>query len=455
MKETLLIVDDEKQICLSLKGILEDEGYKVIYALSPEKARELLCEHNLSLILLDVWFGKDSWDGVHFLDSLRQLYPVLPIIMISGHGTFEMTVRAIKKGAYDFIEKPFEIDRLLLSIKRALRSTKEQMFSLSHKETDDGGLVLEGNSCAIKNLKAQVSRLISTRARVLLKGEVGSGAEEIAHYIHAHSSDKTEKFLIMDSETLEEKKEMFFGKEKNDTIQEISLLEKIQCGTLVLNHIERLPKFLQKEILGLSENARFKRIGGEKYIPFKGRLMAITSCDLEEKCKNDKFRIDLYHRLSVNKVEIPTLKERKEDIPFLLVRLVKQMAAEHRAIEKRFSLSASKALCSYDWPGNLKELKNVVERLFILFPQEEEVHFSSLPLEIQNVLSALKNDSDVLLGLSLIDARAVFEYQYLRAHLSSCDGNISKVAKCIGIERSALYRKLKTLEDRVNVLSLK
>lgn len=441
----ILIIDDEKEICRSLKGLLSDEGYSVSAALTPQEALAYMAHHTPDLVLLDVWFGKSSWDGVHLLDELKQSYPLLPIIMISGHGTLELAVRAIKRGAYDFIEKPFEVGRLLLSIQRALENRQLKAENLGFRQGvspryPDWPFSLEGT----------LKKLAQLDTRLLISGEQGTGKKAFAYEIHKLSSRSHYPFIVLNSAEINTySPEMLWGVEEEGQVKHPGLLEYAQGGTLVLTHIQVLRRPLQNQFAKILESSTFLRVGGKKPVPLNVRFLATALPLIHEDSARHLFQKDFYDRLTVSTFKTTPVQNRISVITVWIETLLKRGCADLGIPVKKISSDALYALQSYSWPGNIREMRNLLERVLVSTVGKETIDLGDLPAEVAGLFPAI---SQVLFSLPLQDARCLFEYQYLCAQLAAAEGNISRAAQVIGMERSALHRKLKTLKEKTQSL---
>ncbi|MAE51317.1 MAG: sigma-54-dependent Fis family transcriptional regulator [Micavibrio sp.] len=464
MSIDILIVDDEEDIRNLIKGILEDEGYSVRTAHNSDKAYALISEAVPRLVILDIWLQGSAHDGLQILETIKQKHPLLPVLMISGHGTIETAVNAIKQGAYDFIEKPFKSDRLLLMIQRALENAVLKQENESLRQKVDANYKLLGSSSASHGLKQVLKRVAPTNSRILLSGEPGSGKEVAARFVHHHSLRADKPFMVLSCANLRPERleiELFGveGRGDDDTAY-VGILEKVNGGTLLLDEVSDMPLETQGKIVRVLQNQSFHKIGGEKAIEVDVRIIASTNKDLEALIAGGAFRQDLYYRLNVVPVSIPPLRERAPDIQELVTYFSENIASSAGMSVPNFDDQALAAMQRYDWPGNVRQLKNVVEWVMIMNGPAEEQGYSvaCLPPEISGVdrpktgakraegkhvsIPALQDD---LLVLGLRDARESFERLYLSAQIEKFDGNVSKTAQFIGMERSALHRKLKSL----------
>lgn len=457
----ILIVDDELDICKLIADILKDEGYKTRYVQGSLEALSELSEKQPSLILLDIWIEGSQLDGLGVLEIVREKYPSIPVVMISGHGNIETAVNSIKMGAYDFIEKPFKEERLVLACQKAienaeLRSTNQQ---LQAKAIPDDEFI--GNSHLINNLMSIVEKYAATKSRVFINGALGTGKKHMAKVFHNESDRKDRPFIVFSPSGFESSdlEEEIFGKGvDNDNAfsteaAKQSIFEKARGGTLVFDEITSLPLEIQTKLLKALASNKFKRIGTEKEYEIDCRLMSTTSKNMSEEVEAGRFKSDLYSRLNVVSVEMPSLKERREDIPQLCEYFLDVYAQISARPRKTLSDEALSVIQSYEWPGNVRQLRNVVEWMTIMSPKTDDDIieatslandiFSSVP-NIPGASEQIENNVDIM-SMSLRDARELFEKHYLIAQVNRFGGNISKTSAFIGMERSALHRKLKSL----------
>ncbi|ATU73563.1 sigma-54-dependent Fis family transcriptional regulator [Komagataeibacter rhaeticus] len=460
MGHEILIVDDEPDIRLLIEGILADEGYETRLAADSDSAIAAFRERRPSLVVLDVWLQGSRLDGLGILNVLHKEEPSIPVIMISGHGTIETAVAALQHGAYDFIEKPFQADRLLVVVRRALEASRLARENAELRLLAGSGTVLEGKSAAIVAVRNQIDRVAPTGSRVLISGAAGTGKEVAARMIHASSRRAEGPFIALNCATLAPGRfeEELFGTEGGDdgTGRRTGVLERAHGGTLVLDEVSDMPLETQGKIVRALQDQTFERLGGARRVKVDVRVLATTNRDLQSEIALGRFREDLYYRLAVVPLRIPSLRERREDIPEL-ARMFLDRAAETAGLPLReLSGDAIAALQSYEWPGNVRELRNLMERLLIMMPgnSTDPIRADMLPSTVgEGAPALLKFDSDEdVMSLPLREARDLFETQYLQAQLLRFGGNISRTAGFVGMERSALHRKLKQLgvtsEDR-------
>ena len=451
MKYDILIVEDEQDIREIISGILDDEGHNTRQAATSEAALISIQKRQPSLVILDVWLKGSSMDGIELLDKLKASYPNMPVIVISGHGTVETAVSAIRKGAYDYIVKPFKSEKLIVTVSRALENARlrQENEELKGKSLTDTDLI--GTSALVQQLRLKINRVAATNSRVLITGPSGSGKELIARLLHSHSKRSTGPFKAVNAASMvpERVEEELFGIENEDgTVIKTGLLEAAHNGTLYLDEVSDMPAETQGKLLRLLVEQQFHRLGGHNDVQVDVRVITSTSQDLSKYVEIGKFREDLYHRLNVMPLEAPTLSDRREDIPLLVEHFIKQLAASTGLPARRVGPDAMAALQAHDWPGNVRQLRNNVERLLILATGEpsQPISLETLPPEV-SVVKANEQapNSERIIAMPLRDAREHFEREYLQAQIDRFDGNISRTANFVGMERSALHRKLKSL----------
>ena len=455
MARDILIVDDEADIRLLLSGILEDEGYETREAANDVDALAAIQTRRPYLIILDIWLEVSSRDGIELLCLTKEQHPEIPIIMISGHGNIETAVAAIKQGAYDFIEKPFKADRLLLVVERAIEAARLKRENAELKLRAGQQDELIGNSTLMNQLRQAVHRVAPTGSRVLITGPAGVGKEVVARMIFALSKRSNEPFVVLNCATLEPDRvevELFGTEDDNGSeagSRKVGTLEQAHGGTLFLDEVADMPLETQGKIVRVLQEQRFKRLNGSNPVEVDVRVIASTNRDLQAVMEEGHFREDLYYRLNVVPLQVPPLRERREDIPELATHFMARSADAAGLPIREIGDDALAAMQGYDWPGNVRQLRNVIERLLIMAPENGRGVISAdmLPPEIGSVTPPeLKMDhSGEIMALPLREAREMFERQYLLAQKTRFGENISKTAKFVGMERSALHRKLKML----------
>jgi two-component system nitrogen regulation response regulator NtrX len=464
MSADILIVDDEADIRALIKGILDDEGFVTRTSANSTAAFEAVQQRIPSIVILDIWLQGSELDGMEILKRLKAQYPALPVLMISGHGTIETAVSAIKFGAYDFIEKPFKSDRLLLMIQRALEAAALRLENESLKKKVDAGHELIGKSSVFQNILQSLKRVAPTNSRVLLTGEAGTGKDVAARFIHNNSSRAARPYSVLSCATLRpERLEIeLFGAEAgvSGEYSYSGVLERAHGGTLLLDEVADMPIETQGKIVRVLQNQNFQRVGGNNSIEVDVRILASTNRDLEYEISQGNFRQDLYYRLNVVPIMMPPLNTRSIDIPLLCEYFCELIASNSGMPTPSFSHEALDVLKAYEWPGNIRQLRNVVEWVMIMhnLSAGSSYGIEHLPIEITKDL-ADKSDAQMvaqnpMIGslpddfseMSLREAREKFERDYLQVQIERFGGNISKTAQFVGMERSALHRKLKSLE---------
>ncbi|MGC8476636.1 MAG: sigma-54-dependent transcriptional regulator [Acetobacteraceae bacterium] len=462
MADDILIVDDEPDIRLLIEGILRDEGYETVGAGDSDAALAAFRARRPALAILDVWLRGSALDGLGILAALHSEEPQIPVVMISGHGTIEMAVQAIQHGAYDFIQKPFDSDRLLLVVRRALEAARLARENAELRLRAGPETQLTGGSAAIGAVRGQIERVAPTGSRVLIQGPAGSGKEVAARMIHARSRRGGGPFVVLNCATLAPARfeaELFGIEAGADPLAQprrAGVLERAHGGTLLLDEVSDMPLETQARIVRVLQDQAFERLGGSARVRVDVRVLAATARDLAAEIVAGRFREDLYYRLAVVPLRLPPLRERREDIPALVEYFMARSAEAGGLAPRPVSADAMTALQAYDWPGNVRQLRNLVDWLLIMAPggPEEPIRPDMLPPEMaEGAPSLLATDpgADVM-ALPLREARDLFESKYLHAQLLRFGGNISRTAQFVGMERSALHRKLKqlgvTVEDR-------
>jgi two-component system nitrogen regulation response regulator NtrX len=461
MASEILIVDDEPDIRMLVDGILRDEGYETRAAGDSDGALAAFRLRRPALVVLDVWLQGSRLDGLGILSALHSEEPHVPVVMISGHGTIEMAVNAIQHGAYDFLEKPFQTDRLLLVVRRALEAARLARENAELRLRAGPESELLGESAAIASLRNQVEKVAPTGSRVLIQGPAGSGKEVVARMVHARSRRVDGPFVTLNCATLNPARfeEELFGVEAGaDPLSQprrAGVLERAHGGTLVLDEVSDMPMETQGKIVRALQDQTFERIGGSQRVKVDVRVLSTTNRDLQAEIAAGKFREDLFYRLAVVPLKVPALKERREDVP-LLARHFLQRSSELSGMPPRsFSADALAALQAYDWAGNVRQLRNLMDWLLIMAPggPADPIRADMLPPEVASAAPSLNGAGGAdIMTLPLREARDLFETQYLQSQLVRFGGNISRTALFVGMERSALHRKLKQLgiggEDR-------
>jgi len=455
MAHDILIVDDEADIRVLIAGILEDEGHSTREAANADEALERIRARRPSLVIQDIWLQGSRLDGLGVLDEIKREHPDVPVVMISGHGTIETAVQAIKQGAYDFIEKPFKADRLLLVVDRAIESArlKRENRELRVRSGSTGDLV--GISPAIVQIRQTIERVAPTNSRVLITGPAGSGKEVAARMIHTHSRRTEGPFVVVNCAAMHPDRmeiELFgteHGADGPTSPRKIGTFEQAHGGTLLLDEVADMPLETQGKIVRVLQDQTFERVGGGKRVEVDVRVIATTNRDLQSEMLAGHFREDLFYRLNVVPIRMPALRDGKEDIP-LLARQFMQLAAQLAGVPPRpLGEDALAALQAYDWPGNIRQLRNAIDWLLIMAPGDwrEPVRADMLPSEIGAITPAVLRweKSSEIMTLPLREARELFEREYLLAQVNRFAGNISRTAAFVGMERSALHRKLKLL----------
>ncbi len=452
MASDILIVDDEADIRDIVSGILSDEGHGTRAAKNSDEALAAIEARRPHLVFLDIWLQGSRLDGLQLLQLVKTSHPVLPVVMISGHGNIETAVSAIKMGAYDFIEKPFKADRLVLVAERALEASRLKR-EVNELRTRAGALNrVIGKSSAINQLRQIIERVAPANSRVLITGAAGVGKELVARSIHEASARASAPFVVINSATITPDMmeiELFGVEAKDGRGRKVGALEEAHGGTLYLDEIADMPKETQGKILRVLVDQNFQRVGGATRVHVDVRIISSSSRDLPALIADGGLREDLFHRLSVVPIRVPSLAEHRDDIPELIDFFMDQLSMTTGMPRRKIANEAMAVLQSHDWPGNIRQLRNNVERLMILAPGDPEAELTSdmLPAEVGALVPTTPNGAggERLMSLALRDAREVFEREYLVAQISRFGGNISRTAEFIGMERSALHRKLKSL----------
>jgi len=449
----ILIVDDERDIRSLISMTLQDEGYSTHEAANARDARDMLASQPPSLAILDIWMRDSDMDGLELLEWVKGIYPDLPVVMISGHGTIETAVRAIRKGAYDFIEKPFKEDRLLLMVERALQASRlaQENAELRARVSEESDPEIIGHSQVIKALQQAIVRIAPTSSRVLINGPNGSGKELAARLIHHKSERKDARFVVANCARLAPERvdaELFGSENLQSNRRIVGLFEQAHKGTLYFDEICDLPYETQGKIVRAITEQRFRRVGGNAEVAVDVRVISASSRDLAAKISAGALREDLYYRLGVVPLTMPPLSDRRDDIPRLAKHFAKTVSRRLGMPAIKFSDDVLAAMQGYDWPGNVRQLLNAVENMVIMVPPDGGglVGLEALPAEIQNIShGGLNSDMEGFWAMPLRGAREAFERAYMAAQLKRFGGNVSRMAVFVGMERSALHRKLKSL----------
>jgi two-component system nitrogen regulation response regulator NtrX len=452
MADDILIVDDEADIRELVSGILQDEGFITRSARDSDDALAHVASRRPNLVFLDIWLQGSRLDGLQLLDAMKAQHPELPIVMISGHGNIETAVAAIKQGAYDFIEKPFKADRLVLVAQRALETSRLKREVKALKQFAPSTLV--GKSPSINQLRGTVEKISPTNSRILIVGPAGAGKELAARAVHGHSARANGPFIVINAAAMmPERMEIeLFGVEQpadGQQARKVGALEEAHGGTLFIDEIADMPRETQNKILRVLVEQTFQRVGGTNKVQVDVRIISSTGRNIEAEIAAGKFREDLYHRLSVVPIRVPPLAERREDIPLLIEYFMEQISQSTGLPRRLIGDDAMAVLQSHDWPGNVRQLRNNVERLMILAGGDPDavINADMLPQDVGSMVPSMPggDGGEHLMGLPLREAREVFEREYLVAQISRFGSNISRTAEFVGMERSALHRKLKAL----------
>lgn len=455
MARDILIVDDEADIRMLINGVLHDEGYATREAADSDSALEAIADRRPGLMILDIWLQNSRMDGLEILNAVRREHPSLPVVVISGHGTIGTAVQAIKMGAYDFVEKPFKADRLVLVVERAIEAAKlrqenEELRMRAGPETE-----LIGDSASINQLRHAIGKVAPTGSRVLITGPAGAGKEVVARVLHEQSRRAASPFVVLNCATTNPERlelELFgseAGVEGGGAPGRTGTLERAHSGTLLLDEVADMPLDTQGKIVRVLQDQAFERVGGDRRVEVDVRVIASTNRDLNRRITESRFREDLYYRLNVVPLEVPALRSRREDIPALIQHFMTRAAEGVGLPPRRMSEDAVGSLQSYEWPGNVRQLRNVIDWILIMVPggYEDAVRADMLPPDIGAIApSGLGGEAGVeIMALPLREARGLFERQYLEAQVLRFGGNISRTAGFVGMERSALHRKLRSL----------
>lgn len=451
MSTDILVVDDEADIRDLVSGILEDEGYATRVAGDSDTALEAIDARCPSLVILDIWLQGSRMDGLEVLDHVKKAHPDLPVIIISGHGNIETAVSAIKRGAYDFIEKPFEADHLLHLVARVTESHRLKRENEELKKQTGYEARLIGNSPEIQAVRQMVEKVAASNSRVLISGDAGSGKEVAARQLHTLSQRWRGPFIVVNAATIAPERmeiELFGTEGESDDKRKVGVFEQAHGGTLFLDEVVDMPLQTQNKILRLLTDQAFERVGGHRTVQVDVRVISATGRDLRQEIAQGNFREDLYHRLNVVPIHMPALKERRQDIPLLANHFIERVASANGIAKRYLDDAAAAVFQAYDWPGNVRQLRNVIERLLILASgPDTTITTSMLPQELtaKETVGLNGPQSEMIIGVPLREAREAFEREYLRLQINRFGGNISRTATFVGMERSALHRKLKSL----------
>ncbi|CUJ25171.1 nitrogen assimilation response regulator NtrX [Cognatishimia activa] len=444
----ILIVDDERDIRELVSDILEDEGFTTRLAGTSDEAMSQVTAAQPALMILDIWLKDSNMDGIDILKVVKKDYPDVPVVIISGHGNVEIAVAAIKQGAYDFIEKPFNIDQLMVVIRRAMETSRLRHENQVLKRQDSKSTEMIGSSAPFKGLVSQLEKVTKSNGRVMLCGPAGSGKEVAARYIHAHSNRSSAPFVTVNCAGVEPERmeEVLFGSESTERGVEPGLLEQANGGIVYFDEVADMPMGTQSKILRVLVDQSFTRVGGRDAQKVDLRVISSTSKDLEQEIAADRFRQELFHRLNVVPISVPSLEERREDIPTLAEHFINELNETQGLPQRKLSDEAVALMQTMTWPGNVRQLKNLIERVLILGDSSGDIDAKELP---GNEAPSEEEGRVVLSGslatLPLREAREAFEREYLLTQINRFGGNISRTATFVGMERSALHRKLKSL----------
>ncbi|MBU2993307.1 sigma-54 dependent transcriptional regulator [Octadecabacter sp. 1_MG-2023] len=444
----ILITDDERDIRELISDILKDEGFSTRLAGTSDECMAQIEQDTPALMILDIWLKDSRMDGIDILKQVKRDHPEVPVVIISGHGNIEIAVAAIKQGAYDFIEKPFNIDQLMVVIRRAMETSRLRRENIELKRTDAAPSEMLGESAAFRTLISQLEKVTKSNGRVMLSGEGGSGKETAARFIHINSDRADMPFVSVNCASIEpdSMEETLFGRETEGRGVERGLLEEANGGVIYFDGVADMPLGTQTKLLRVLVDQKFQRVGGVDKVQVDVRVISSTNKDLQIEIEADRFRQELYHRLNVVPIHVPSLEERREDIPLLAAHFISELNASQGLIAREISDEADALLQTMQWPGNARQLKNVMERVLILGDGTGPIEAKELP----NQNEGPSEEGRVLLSgslatLPLREARELFEREYLLTQINRFGGNISRTASFVGMERSALHRKLKTL----------
>ncbi|WP_299191118.1 sigma-54 dependent transcriptional regulator [uncultured Litoreibacter sp.] len=444
----ILIVDDERDIRELISDILKDEGFTTRLAGTSDECMAELNAEPPGLMILDIWLKDSAMDGIDILKHVKRDTPDIPVVIISGHGNIEIAVAAIKQGAYDFIEKPFNIDQLMVVITRAMETSRLRHENNQLKRGEVANAEMIGDSAAFRALQGQLDKVTNSNGRVMLTGPAGAGKDVAARYIHANSNRAHAPFVTVNCATVEPDRmeEVLFGRESKERGVEPGLLEQAHGGVIFFDEVADMPLGTQSKILRVLVEQSFQRVGGNDKVRVDLRVISSTNKDLEGEIKSGQFREELYHRLNVVPIQVPSLEDRREDIPTLAEFFVDAFNKVQGLPLRKISQDAAALLQTMPWPGNIRQLKNIMERVLILGPGSGDIQAKELPSSEggEGQGDGLKIGG-TLATLPLREARELFEREYLMTQINRFGGNISRTAAFVGMERSALHRKLKSL----------
>ncbi|MEJ6814236.1 MAG: sigma-54 dependent transcriptional regulator [Octadecabacter sp.] len=444
----ILITDDERDIRELISDILKDEGFTTRLAGTSDECMAQIDKETPALMILDIWLKDSRMDGIDILKQVKKDHPEVPVVIISGHGNIEIAVAAIKQGAYDFIEKPFNIDQLMVVIRRAMETSRLRRENIALKRTDAAPTEMLGESASFRTLVSQLEKVTKSNGRVMLTGEGGSGKETAARYIHINSDRADMPFVSVNCASIEPERmeEVLFGRETEGRGVERGLFEEANGGVIYFDGVADMPLATQSKLLRVLVDQKFQRVGGVDKVQVDVRVISSTNRDLTAAIAAETFRQELYHRLNVVPIHVPSLEERREDIPLLAAHFIEELHTSQGLTARPLSDEAGALLQTMPWPGNARQLKNVMERVLILGDASGPIEAKELPSQADDPV----DEGRVLLSgslatLPLREARELFEREYLLTQINRFGGNISRTASFVGMERSALHRKLKTL----------